>query len=78
MTWNYRAIRHHDAAGTCLAIHRVFYDDAGKVTQWSDEPVVVQSANMAELADVLVMMRRAAFLDPLDLTELEKRAKGTR
>lgn len=70
MTWNFRPIHSTDAAGECVAIHRVFYDDAGKVTRWTEEPVTVQAANMEELADVLVMMRRAAFMEPLEASEL--------
>lgn len=35
MTWNYRIIDH----GTHLALHEVFYDEAGAPFSWTAEPV---------------------------------------
>lgn len=35
MHWNYRVLDH----GTHLALHEVFYDEAGAVTSWTAEPI---------------------------------------
>lgn len=39
MTWNYRIIRHHHPEGDHLALHEVYYDDAGRPTQYTAAPI---------------------------------------
>ena len=38
-TWNYRIVRHHYPSPGWLAIHEVFYDDAGAPTAMTADPV---------------------------------------
>lgn len=37
MTWNYRIIRYKNGA---LGLHEVYYDDAGKVSGYTEESIV--------------------------------------
>ena len=57
MSWNYRIIR--DNRDLSLAIHEVYYNEAGQPTKMGAEPAVVISEEVSGIGDVLVMMRSA-------------------
>ena len=61
MHWNYRVLRH--AAGW-IAIHEVYYDDAGRPRSCTVEPVNLSGDSVDELQSSLKLIERA-FQDPV-------------
>lgn len=58
--WNYRIMRHTDAYGReYYAIHESYYNDAGEVTAWTDEPAEVVSETKDGIKEELEKMLRA-------------------
>ena len=45
MSWNYRAVD----LGTHLAVYEVYYNEAGAVTGWSDDPVTLTGLTLDDL-----------------------------
>lgn len=39
MTWNYRIIQHDGSSPVYYEVHEVFYDEAGKITSWTSDPI---------------------------------------
>lgn len=62
-TWNYRIIRKDNGLGFVYQIHEVYYDEGGKITTWSEEPVAPMGETVREL-DEDVRMQREAFEKP--------------
>lgn len=72
MTWNYRLIRHANHLG----LHEVFYDDAGKVTNWTADPVTFVADSdegaagiIGALENALADARRYSVLIAADLPQ---------
>jgi hypothetical protein len=57
MSWNYRLIK-HVSDGT-LAIHEVYYDEAGNITAIAENPAVVLGDTVEEIIRVLDKMAEA-------------------
>jgi hypothetical protein len=60
------------------AIHEVFYDDAGKITRYTAEPVFPRADDLDELADELKRYQRALAEPVLDFAALEAESQRTR
>lgn len=60
MKWNYRLMRHTDAFGReHLALHEAYYNDAGEVTAWTEEPSHPFGESLDEIRGDLDKMIRA-------------------
>jgi len=56
MTWNYRIIKHDTAKSIYFAVHEVFYDDSGKITNWTKELIDITGDSKNDIADILKQM----------------------
>lgn len=52
-TWNYRVMVDHRGYENVVAVHEVYYDDDGKVTGWTENPVQAMSTMVDEDSDSL-------------------------
>lgn len=69
-TWNYRVMRHQHThtdgeVETTYAIHEVYYDEEGKVKNWTKEPTGILSDSQ-DFKDALEKLRVAAEKPTLD------------
>lgn len=75
MSWNYRVIkrieRHHHGNEPVYTINTVFYDKAGQVTKWSDEPAWAVGETVDELKQDCEKFLRAFELPILAQSERE-------
>lgn len=58
MNWNYRLI-HMDVSypdSPWYEIHEVYYDDKGKITYWTENPVTMGHDNKKNVLDSLLVM----------------------
>ena len=62
MTWNYRILRYTD--GT-LALHEVYYDEAGQVKNYTARPISF-AVDADEGHDGLVQSMKLALRDAID------------
>ncbi len=77
MTWNYRIIHHDKGGHSYFAIHEVFYDDHGKVTNWTADPIYVSGENKLEVNRTLEqMLEDTSKTDVLLESELEESVHG--
>ena len=83
MTWNHRVLRQTHRLGgedhVGFGVHEVYYDDDGKPTSWTVEPVTVAGDTWKETCDFHAIMGRAFSLRVLEvvgdrLVEREDRA----
>ena len=56
MTWNYRIIKHDTEKRNYFAIHEVFYDNKGKITSWTENPIDIVGESKAYIKSVLKQM----------------------
>lgn len=69
MTWDHRivAIRHkgrsksEGGTETIYGIHEVYYDERGKLSMYTTEPVLVSGNSVSEVAETLGLMIRATL-----------------
>jgi hypothetical protein len=54
MHWNYRVILHDEGQEPFVALHEVFYNEAGQPDGWSADPIHVQGDDLTELRDDLI------------------------
>ncbi len=70
MTWNYRVMN----TGKNLGVYSVYYDDDGRITTWSVEPMTPSGQCLEELTKELERFRRALTLPVLDYETAEPRS----
>jgi len=72
MTWNYRVIRRTDATSAAeeFGIHEVYYDSAGRIEAWTEEPSAPFGESLAELRADLEFMERAMSQPTLNESDL--------
>ncbi|HUC87562.1 MAG TPA: hypothetical protein VMR95_00230 [Candidatus Binatia bacterium] len=75
MTWNYRIIRHDFKKRTYLAVHEVFYDESGKITSWTADPIDLTGSNKAKIVSLLNMITADIKTPILSETKLIKTTK---
>lgn len=69
MSWNYRVLKTQAKGDVPVwAVHEVYYDDAGTITQWSENPTRPQGESCAELQRDLQRYAAALTKRPLDVT----------
>lgn len=56
MTWNYLITKHDTAKTIYFAIHEVFYDENGKITNWTEEPIQIIGDGEIDIANILQQM----------------------
>lgn len=59
MTWNYRIIHGKEQDEDHYQVHEVYYDEAGKITRWTVDPIVPYSDTLNGLRWTLERMREA-------------------
>ena len=68
MTWNYRVVDHGDYG---VAVHEVYYDDAGIITHWAPAPRRIEADTVDDIAEDLELMlaelRKRPVLDAKDM-----------
>lgn len=53
MTWNYRVMKYKNGE---VGVHEVYYDDDGKVQNWTKQAIIV-GEDLKDLLDTLKMIR---------------------
>lgn len=76
MTWSYRVIKHDKAEPVYFAAHEVYYDERGRVTNWTQEPIDITGNSRQEVLKTLRHMTGDTKAPVLKESELEKRIKG--
>jgi hypothetical protein len=77
MTWNYRIIHHDQDENPYFAIHEVFYNEHGKVTSWTTNPIDVSGESQIGITKTLKqMLRDTTETEILLESRLEKAAHG--
>ncbi|HUY52958.1 MAG TPA: hypothetical protein VMV24_00050 [Candidatus Dormibacteraeota bacterium] len=56
MTWNYRIIKHDTEKRNYFAIHEVFYDNKGKITSWTENPIDIVGESKTDIKSILKQM----------------------
>lgn len=71
MTWNYRII--HQTLGTddWYAVHEVFYDQTGRITDWTACAVAPAGETLEELQESFALYQQAFSRPVLEWAELE-------
>jgi len=75
MTWNYRIIKHGTKKHTYFAIHEVFYDDKGKITNWAERPIDIIGESEIDIKRILKQMTldiETPILNEIDLLKTIK------
>ena len=73
MTWNYRVIVRDGE----FAIHEVYYDDAGNIEAFTDEPVYPAGESVEELHKDVEYYQHALRQPVLDYHELSKQVSDS-
>jgi hypothetical protein len=71
--WNYRVMRKDGQ----YAVHEVFYEDDGRVSGYTTDPVFPRADSLEELADEFQRYRRALDETVLDYERPDADAKRT-
>jgi len=53
MTWNHRIIKRDLKKPAYFAVHEVFYDEAGEITNWTAEAIDLTGENRKEILTIL-------------------------
>ena len=53
MTWNYRVIKRDLKKPAYFAVHEVFYDEVGEITNWTTEAIDLTGENRKEILTIL-------------------------
>jgi len=72
MTWNYRIIKHDKASPFYFTLHEVYYDDKGKITNWTIEPIDITGETKSEIVKMLKQMSLDSKAPVLKESELAK------
>lgn len=75
MTWNHRIIKHQKNKRTYYAIHEVFYDNTGKITSWTEDPVDIVGDSKNDVMRILKQMTADCTAPVLNEPELLKTLK---
>ena len=56
MTWNYRIIEHDTEKRSYFAIHEVFYNNKGKITSFTENPIDIVGESEVDIKSILKQM----------------------
>lgn len=77
MNWDYRIIHHDKDKNPYFVIHEVFYDEHGKVTNWTSNSIDVSGeGQMAVIKTLKQMLEDTAKTEILLESQLEKAIHG--
>ena len=74
MPWNYRAMLKDGQ----VAVHEVFYEDDGRISGYTAEPVYPRADTLEELTEEFDRYQRALSMPVLDFAALEAEATTRR
>jgi hypothetical protein len=75
MTWNYRIIKLDQTKRGYFAVHEVFYNDKGKITNWTEHPIDITGESKVEIKRILKQMTLDVETPVLIESELPKKSK---
>lgn len=74
-TWNYRTIRDVDTVGEeaheWYTIREVYYDEAGRIVSWTDDPCYPTGDTLTECLEDYARMGQAADMPVIDVSSGE-------
>ena len=70
MTWNYRIIKNDSGKRSYFAIHEVFYNDKGKITNGTENPIDIVGENKVDIRSILKQMTLDTATPTLKESEL--------
>lgn len=73
MIENYRLMRRTHDGETVYGIHRVYYDDTGKITGWTENVLPPKGSSLENFYEELGIYLEALSLECLDFNRLERR-----
>lgn len=76
MTWNYRIIHHDTKEHPYFAIHEVFYDERGKITSWTTDPIDMTGESRREVIATIKQILADSKTETLLKSRLEKTIHG--
>lgn len=76
MTWNYRIVKHDLRKHTYFAVHEVYYNDTGKITNWTAEPIDLTAGSRKDILATLRQIAADSKLPILSEAELLKISRG--
>ena len=72
MTWNYRIIKHDSEKHSYFAIHEVFYNNNGKITSFTENPIDIVGETKIDIKRILKQMTLDTATPTLKESELLK------
>lgn len=76
MTWNYRIIHHDSQKHPYFAVHEVFYNEHGDITNWTTEPINITGESRQEVIATIKQMLADTETEALAESQLEKTLHG--
>lgn len=76
MTWNYRIIKRDLRRPSYFAVHEVFYNDKGKITNWTSDAIDLTGKNPRDITKTVHMILEDIKTPVLVETELLKITKN--
>lgn len=78
MTWNHRLIKHDLKQPAYLAVHEVFYDDTGRISSWTQDPIDLTEGNRTEIMRLLTQITNDIKTPILSEAKLIKRLESSK
>lgn len=76
MSWDHRVMRHREGDAVWYAVHEVYYDEAGRPTACTENPVEPFGETFEELRDDLHLFAKALEKPVLDYDDICLTEKG--
>jgi hypothetical protein len=75
-TWNYRVVRRLNGDTEEYDIREIYYDEAGEITMWTQEPIGPNGTSREELMADVELMMEASFRPVLNYADLPGHPEG--
>lgn len=76
MTWNYRIIKHDFKKPAYFAVHEVYYNDIGKITNWTVGAIDLTAESRKDILETLKQIATDSKMPILNESELIKLTKN--
>ena len=73
--WNYRVVRRRRVSHDECSVHEVYYDDAGDISSWTENPIIPAGETLEELKEDFSKQLRALELPVLDYDDLDRKRR---
>jgi hypothetical protein len=70
--WNYRIIEHDLSQPSYYGLHEIYYDDDGRITNWTAKPIDITGESQVNIEQMLKQMILDCELPTLKESALEK------